>query len=233
MSEITPEIRQGIIKRFIQIGITVLMMGLVLFIASGDLSWGWAWLYLLAYVLGVVINASILLRRDPGLVAERGQPKEGVKDWDRKLTRITVPLWLLIFLIAGLDRRFGWTPALPVWIHISGLVLYAIGNAIVLWALNTNTFFSTSVRIQDDRGHEVVKDGPYAIIRHPGYSGMILHMTGIPLLLGSIWALLPALLVNVAAVIRTRLEDQTLQEELPGYREYTSEVQFRLAPGLW
>jgi protein-S-isoprenylcysteine O-methyltransferase Ste14 len=103
----------------------------------------------------------------------------------------------------------------------------------VLWALYTNTFFSTSVRIQDDRGHEVVKNGPYAIIRHPGYSGMILHMTGIPLLLGSIWALLPALLVNVAAVIRTRLEDQTLQEELPGYRKYTSEVQFRLAPGLW
>lgn len=227
------QVRRGVTKRIIQILITILLMGLILFLSSGDLAWGWAWLYLGIYTLGVIVNAFVLLRRNPELVAERGEPKEGVKDWDRQLTIVGALLWLLVFLVAGLDHRFGWSGGLPLWPHLLGLLMYVVGNAITMWALNTNTFFSTSVRIQEDRGHTVVNTGPYAIIRHPGYSGMFLHITGIPLMLGSLWAFIPAFLMDAISILRTLLEDQTLQEELDGYRAYSEEVRYRLMPGVW
>jgi protein-S-isoprenylcysteine O-methyltransferase Ste14 len=227
------QVRRGVIKRFIQIIGTIILMGLVLFAASGDLSWVWAWVYLGIYTLGVIINAFFLLPKNPELVAERGEPKEGVKEWDRKLSLAGALLWLLTFLVAGLDHRFGWTATMFIYLHLLGLLIFMLGNALTVWALYVNAFFSTSVRIQEDRGQTVVSTGPYAFVRHPGYVGMILHIAGLPLLFGSIWAYVPALLMVGVTVIRTSLEDQTLQDELQGYKDYTEQVRYRLLPGIW
>jgi protein-S-isoprenylcysteine O-methyltransferase Ste14 len=114
-----------------------------------------------------------------------------------------------------------------------GYALLLVGLAIVTWAEAVNKFFEPTVRIQTDRGHQVIDTGPYAIVRHPGYAGGSLLFLGIPLSLGSLWALIPAGLTCVFLVLRTRWEDQTLQAELAGYKEYTQRVCSRLIPGLW
>ena len=102
-----------------------------------------------------------------------------------------------------------------------------------MWALAENRFFSSVVRIQTDRGHVVCDTGPYRIMRHPGYAGNILPLLGIVLALGSLWTIIPAVVALVIAIVRTALEDQTLQEELPGYREYAQRVRYRLLPGIY
>jgi protein-S-isoprenylcysteine O-methyltransferase Ste14 len=96
-----------------------------------------------------------------------------------------------------------------------------------------NRFFSSVVRIQTDRGHVVCDTGPYRFVRHPGYAGIIFPLFGIVLALGSIWTLIPAAVASIITVIRTVLEDRTLQEELPGYRDYARRVRYRLIPGIY
>jgi len=113
------------------------------------------------------------------------------------------------------------------------IILYIIGQIIVLWAKRTNKFFSSVVRIQKERGHTVCKDGPYSYVRHPGYVGGIIYTLAFPLVLGSFWGLAINLLILIPVVIRTYLEDKTLQKELDGYLEYTKEVKYRLIPKIW
>jgi len=113
------------------------------------------------------------------------------------------------------------------------LILTILGHALVVWAMGANAFFSPLVRIQKERGHTVAIGGPYRLIRHPGYLGAIIFTVGIPLLLGSWWAIIPGLAADVLYILRTKLEDQTLVEELPGYQEYTQQTKYRLFPGVW
>lgn len=136
-------------------------------------------------------------------------------------------------IVAGLDHRFNWSPEFPLWLSIVGFIFIAFGYTFAAWALAENRFFSGVVRIQTDRGHVVCDTGPYRFVRHPGYSGSILSLFGIVLALGSIWTLIPAMVALIITVIRTVLEDQTLQEELPGYRYYAQRVHFRLIPGIY
>ena len=137
------------------------------------------------------------------------------------------------WVVASLDRRFGWTGALPVGVHLAGLAVTLLGYGVFLWALRSNAFFAEGVRIQTERGHRVATQGPYRRVRHPGYAGAILSIVATPLLLGSPWALIPAAIACALYVVRTRLEDATLIDELPGYREYAQQVPYRLLPGIW
>ena len=139
----------------------------------------------------------------------------------------------LLVIVAGLDHRFGWSPVFPLWLIVLGFFLISLGYALAVWALVENRFFSSVVRIQTDRGHVVCDSSPYRIVRHPGYAGNILPLLGIVLALGSLWTLIPAAVALVIAVIRTALEDRTLQEELPGYQEYARRVRYRLFPGIY
>jgi protein-S-isoprenylcysteine O-methyltransferase Ste14 len=159
---------------------------------------------------------------------------KSAKAWDKVLAplmalSVTFPL----VIVAGLDHRFGWTPVFPLWLIVFGFLLISIGYAFAAWALAENRFFSSVVRIQTERGHVVCDTGPYRVVRHPGYAGNILALLGIVLALSSMWTLIPAAVALIIAVIRTVLEDQTLQDELPGYRDYVRRVRYRLMPGIY
>jgi len=136
-------------------------------------------------------------------------------------------------LIAGLDALLDWSPSFSLPVKILALVLILGGYALSSYALIENRFFSGMVRIQADRGHQVVSSGPYRWMRHPGYAGALLTYLATPLFLDSGWAILPTLFTTGLYVLRTALEDRTLQKELPGYAEYARRVQYRLLPGIW
>jgi protein-S-isoprenylcysteine O-methyltransferase Ste14 len=136
-------------------------------------------------------------------------------------------------IVAGLDERFGWSPQTAPAIHLIGLTFFALGQGLFSWAMALNKYFSTLVRIQIDRGHTVATSGPYRYIRHPSYTGYIVSFLGMSLALGSLWALTPTGLIACLLVVRTALEDRTLQDELPGYKDYAERVRYRLLPGIW
>lgn len=174
-------------------------------------------------------------RKFPELIAERGgsSQNEGIKAWDKVLMPLGVIVGVIMLIVAGLDKRFEWSPELPLWLHVTGFALTALGYSLGTWATGVNRFFSAVVRIQRDRGHTVVSSGPYRYIRHPGYAGSAVSSFATPLLLGSLWALIPAALAVCHLIIRTVLEDRTLQAELKGYPDYAADVRFRLLPGVW
>ena len=229
-----PDMTAAIRKRMLQVAFALLIQAAILFITAGRLDWVMAWAYVGMCVAIVIINLLVILPRDPELIAERGQVKDDAKAWDRWLGMIAGAVSPMIMLIvAGLDERFGWSPKLALAIQLAGLVLVALGYGLVCWAMASNKFFSTFVRIQKERGHTVANTGPYRIVRHPGYVGMLIYSLATPVLLGSLWALIPAGLTVVAFVVRTALEDRTLQDELDGYRDYARQVCYRLLPGVW
>jgi protein-S-isoprenylcysteine O-methyltransferase Ste14 len=227
-----PNLAGGILARVLQIAVVFGVIGAVLFVAAGRLDWPWAWLMLGIYLASVAVNATAM-RHHPETVAERGRPAE-MKRWDQVISGLWgLAQFLLVPLVAGLDERFGWTAELAAAWHLAGALAFAAGLALFGWAMVTNAYFSTVVRIQAERGHTVCRSGPYRWVRHPGYVGAILQSLAMPLLLGSAWALAPGVAAAALMTLRTALEDRTLQAELPGYREYAQEVRYRLVPGVW
>jgi protein-S-isoprenylcysteine O-methyltransferase Ste14 len=177
-----------------------------------------------------------MLRKSPDLALERAEAggREGVKGWDKILLPIVAIYGPLVsWIVAGLDARFGWSPDLPNEIQWAALAVIALGSLIGTWAMLTNRFFSSHVRIQTDRDHTVVSTGPYRFVRHPGYAGGFLSWLAGPVFFSSYWVVVPTALVILAMILRTALEDRTLQAELPGYREYAAQVRYRLIPGIW
>jgi protein-S-isoprenylcysteine O-methyltransferase Ste14 len=184
------------------------------------------------FVGTLMIAGLYLWRVNPEVVSARIRFHRGTKRWDRILLCFLLPAVYAVFLIAALD---GGKHRLPVpWlVRGIGYVLFLIGVGILTWAQSVNKFFEKTVRIQTDRGHKVIDTGPYAIVRHPGYVGFMLFFVGGAVCLGSLWALIPAGLASTLLVLRTRWEDQTLQAELPGYKEYAQRVHCKLIPGVW
>lgn len=228
-----PDFTKDIVKRLIQIGGYILVQAAILFLAAGRLQWAMAWVYLGLYVAMIAVNAVIILPRHPELIAERSRVKEDAKAWDRVISTLVGVSGLLILVAAGLDTRFGWSPRVALATQFAGTALLISGWCLVIWAMASNEFFSTVVRIQTDRGHMVVNRGPYGYVRHPGYVGMMTSGVGTALMLASLWALIPAGLLVGAGVVRTALEDKTLRAELGGYEEYVRKVRYRLIPGVW
>lgn len=221
---------RAVLKRMLQVVITYLILAAILFVTSGRLNWLWAWAYL-GVGLGILVINTVILPAE--LIAERGQPGDNVKRWDRVLATLAGIPTLAVPIVAGLDERFGWSPQLVPAIHLVGLTFFALGQGLFSWAMASNKYFSTAVRIQKDRGHTVATSGPYRFIRHPGYTGYSVSFLGTALALGSLWAIIPAVLIACLLVVRTALEDRTLQDELPGYKDYAQRVRYRLLPGIW
>jgi protein-S-isoprenylcysteine O-methyltransferase Ste14 len=222
--------KKNILKRLIQVMMSVILIAIILLVSAGKIDWIYAWVYITSSLLVIIINAFIF---PPELISERGRKKENIEKWDRLISGLITFPWLALYIVSGLDIRFGLSLELASWIHITGLVIFALGNAFVSWAMISNIYFSTVVRIQYDRGHTVSIGGPYRFMRHPGYVGMIIYLLASPIILGSIWALIPASLAVILFIIRTAFEDNTLKNKLEGYKEYAERVKYRLIPGIW
>jgi protein-S-isoprenylcysteine O-methyltransferase Ste14 len=206
---------------------------LFMFLPAGTWRWTRGWLFILVFVGSVIPIGFWLWRVNPEVVIARSNPHKGTKRWDKILLSFLFPMMTAIVTVAALDDgRIHWL-TLPWWLCGLGYVLFVFGMAISAWAESVNKFFEPTVRIQADRGQTVIATGPYAIVRHPGYSSGLLIFVGMALALGSLWALIPAGLSWLLLVPRTQWEDETLQAELPGYKEYTQKVHFKLIPGVW
>ena len=223
-------------RQWISLVVVYLFIPLVLLFCGGDVGWWQAWVYSLLVVTAGIGGRIWAERRHPGLLAERQniEKMQSAKAWDKVLAPLmALSLSFPLVIVAGLDHRNGWSPGFPLWLIVLGFILISLGYAFASWALTENRFFSSTVRIQTDRGHVVCDSGPYRFVRHPGYAGNIPPLLGIVLALGSVWTLIPVSVALIIAVIRTALEDQTLLQELPGYRDYARRVHYRLMPGIY
>ncbi|HNV35198.1 MAG TPA: isoprenylcysteine carboxylmethyltransferase family protein [Bacillota bacterium] len=225
-----PGLRWNVGRRVLQVASAYVLIALLLFIPAGSARWPAAWVYMVLY-LAVIAAGAFMLPVD--VISERGSVKENVEKWDRLITGLLFVSSLGVFPVAGFDRRFSWTKGLGPWLTACSCVIFLLGCALDLWAMYANRYFSTSVRIQSERGHTVCEAGPYRIVRHPGYLGMILYNAAGPTLLGSLWALVPAAMTAVLFVLRASLEDKTLRRKLAGYEEYANRVRWRLIPRIW
>jgi len=210
--------------------ISAVIMGLLLFVPAGTIDWFMAWILIVIYIVSIIVNNLVI---SPDLIRERSNKHGDAKPWDRNLVVIIIIAGFLSLIISGLDFRFSWTGSLSSLVQGGGLVLVILSTALVIWAMISNPFFSARIRIQSDRNQTVISTGPYKYIRHPGYAGWILYVLSVPLMLGSLWALLPAIVAAGLDVIRTYLEDRILMAELAGYADYTRRVPNRLVPGVW
>ncbi len=209
------------------------VFGALLFVPAGRLDWPAGWLYLAIVTINHAVNYAYLRVRNPELIAYRARIGKGTKTWDKAWMVLFAPVLVAVYVVAGLDAgRYGWS-AMPPWLWPAGLALFVPGAMLLTWSMGVNPFFEKTVRIQTERGHRVIDTGPYRFVRHPGYAGFLGWILSAPLLLGSWWASLPALLAVVLIVVRTALEDRTLREELPGYRDYAGRIRFRLIPYVW
>lgn len=223
-------------RYWMALGMTYLLMPLTLLTSGGDLAWWQGWLFSVLFLVIGIGSRILAEKKHPGLMAERSKfgKDQNVKPWDKVLAPLmAISISFPLFIIAGLDYRFGWSPGFPIWLNILGFIIIIIGYAFASWAIIENRFFSTMTRIQMDRGHKVCDSGPYRIVRHPGYAGNILALPGIVMALGTVWTIIPVIVALIITAIRTMLEDKTLKEELPGYREYVDRVHYRLIPGVF
>ncbi len=219
-------------QRIVVVIVYMVMAWALLFLAAGTINWPAGWLF-------VALQGSVFLtlglyavRINPEVINERGRKSDKTKSWDKIFSRVSAPQIILMPLIAGLDHRFGWSNPVRVW-QIIGAVSLIPGFSLPYWAMMVNDFLTVTVRLQEERGHRPITHGPYRFVRHPMYVGAILGFIGIPLLLGTWWALIPAAIASLAMIVRTALEDKTLQAELPGYADYAQRTRYRLLPGIW
>ncbi len=212
----------------------VVLVGLILFLVAGTAKWPMGWALVGVYLVWVCANALILIPSNPGLIAERLGPKKGSKTWDTIILGIVGIATIGRLVVAGLDFRYGWTTGeITLQLQLIALAVAVLGYALGTWAMAVNAFFTQVVRIQQERGHTVVTEGPYRFVRHPGYIGSLLFELAVPILLGSLWALTIGVLNAALIIVRTAFEDRMLHEELDGYQDYTKEVRYRLVPGIW
>ena len=223
-------------RQWIRLVVVHLLFPVILLICGGDIGWWQAWFYSLLFFTAGIGGRLWAEQRHPGLMAERQNIEniQNAKAWDKVLAPLmAVSLSFPMIIVAGLDHRYNWSPEFPLWLTVIGFIVIVFGYAFAACAVVENRFFSSVVRIQTERGHVVCDSGPYRFVRHPGYAGNILALFGIVLALSSVWTLIPAAVATIISVIRTGLEDRTLQEELPGYQDYAQRVHYRLIPGVY
>ena len=219
----------------VRMAILAVVFPVLLFLAAGRLDWWMGWVYVVLIVGITAISRYLMIRRNPELLEERttALSRENTKRSDKILAPIVSIGPLAQTVVAGLDFRYDWSAPFAPGMELLGVVLMLVGYGFAGWAMLTNAFFSSMVRLQADRGQYVVTEGPYRIVRHPSYLGLLVGSVGISLILSSVWSLVPAVIAMIAIIIRTGLEDAALQKELPGYLDYAQSTRYRLLPGVW
>jgi protein-S-isoprenylcysteine O-methyltransferase Ste14 len=225
--------RAGLVPRVIvRFAIGVGLYAAALFLSAGTFAWARAWVYLAVVASALAIQLALLVRVNPELLRARMERHEGTKPFDRALVALYTFLTIGILVVAGLDLRNG-GPPFPLWTLFPGMLLHLAGQVPIVWAMAVNEHLEVTVRIQTDRAHRVVSDGPYRVVRHPTYAGIIVLAAGAPLILGSLWCYAVWGAIVATLVARTAFEDRTVRRELPGYEEYARKTRHRLVPGLW
>jgi protein-S-isoprenylcysteine O-methyltransferase Ste14 len=208
----------------------------LLFLLAGTWNWWQAWVYIGISYIATLTSRVFVNKFHPDLIKERGSfnEKKDIKSWDKILMpAIAIIMPTLYFFTAGLDKRYGWSGEIPLWLYIIALLITLGGYAFSIWAILENRFFSAVVRIQSDRNQTVVDSGPYRIVRHPGYAAGLAVALTFPMLLESWWSFIPVGIMIILIILRTALEDKALVTELPGYADYCLKTKFRLFPGIW
>jgi len=229
------QFRTATIKQFLITSIFLLVQIVIFFVSAGYSIGQRPWIYFVTAFIHYSISTGVQYKLNPELLIERLKIKrEGSKLWDEILMRLSnLMIIITIPAIAGLDvGRFQWSN-IDVFFAPLGLVLVVISSVILNYAMFVNIHFEPTVRIQKERGHKVISSGPYGIIRHPGYLAGILFAISIPLLIGSVFTFIPVCIYTLLIIIRTWLEDKTLQKELKGYTDYSKHVRYKLLPGIW
>lgn len=222
-------------KAILQVILVVFAAPLIPMLISGQWNWLEAWAYAIVSSLTFIISRVLAGRRHPDLIAERARflDAKDTKPWDKILAPALGLGSILILVVAGLDRYYGWSTGFSFGAKLVAFAGLVFGYIFSSAAIIENRFFSGTVRIQNERGHHVVSTGPYRFVRHPGYAGGLLGFLLIPILLESWWAFIPAVLLMLVMILRTALEDKTLQDELSGYKEFSQKTRYRLIPGIW
>jgi len=210
------------------------IIALLLFGPAGSVHFWEAWVFLGVLFIPMITGSIYFYRRDPALVERRMQTQE--KEGQQKvLMKLAKFLWVFAYTIPGFDYRYGWTRLsafrLPLWLIIVSQSLTLAGYLVTLGVMKANSFAASVVQVE--AGQKVISTGPYAVVRHPMYSGAILMLVFMPLALGSFWALFAFLPTIPLIVWRLVNEEKVLSAGLPGYNEYRQQTRFRLLPGVW
>jgi protein-S-isoprenylcysteine O-methyltransferase Ste14 len=223
-----------VVRVIFQFAFSIMIWAGLLFWSAGTVKWVRGWIHLGLWVVTLLVNFFILLKRNPTLLAIRTKMQRFELKFDILLMLlIMTPAVVAVPIVAGLDAvRYQLLP-IPFWAVFPAVLLHITGDALMLWAMVVNPFMEKAIRIQTERGHHVITTGPYAIVRHPMYAGFILLFLGVPLMLGSGWAFVPVSVVLAALIVRTVFEDSILQKKLPGYEAYMKKTCYRLLPGIW
>ena len=229
------ENKPSIIRIAIMLLLVMVFFPLLPMIISGRWNWWQAWVMGVLFMLSFIVSRAIAAKKTPDILKERANyaTQGNTQAWDKWLSPIMAFGSVFILLAAGLDDRFNWSPDLSLGLELLGLALVVLGYTFGAYAFVENAFFSGTVRLQPERGQTVIKSGPYAWMRHPGYLGSLIASLGMPLLLDSLWAYVPMIIFGFFFVLRTHLEDRFLRENLAGYSDYAKEVRYRLFPGIW
>ncbi len=229
----SPQVKRGVMRWVVRETMGVVMLAVMLFLAAGTVNWIAGWAMVIVMAGWVMATAIVVMPRYPELLAERVGPKKGAKTWDTALLSLYGLAMMIMWIVAGLDFRNSWSGGIGPAAQVIAMLILIGSYALVVWATGVNAFFSQVVRIQSERGHAVISSGPYRYVRHPAYVGMILVVVGAPVMLSSWCALIPGICSALLVIVRTALEDRTLQSELPGYGEYAQRTRYRLVPGVW
>jgi protein-S-isoprenylcysteine O-methyltransferase Ste14 len=222
-----------LLRAVVQLVFSFAVWGGLLFLSAGDFAWLRGWLHIGLWLATFVVNASVLLRLNREVVSARLKPKWSSERADTILLMLFLLVTLAIPVVAGLDAvRYGWS-RLPFWTIYVGIALHVSGDALLLWTMIVNPFLEKTVRVQTERGHYVVTIGPYAIVRHPMYLGVVLMFLAVPLVLGSAWTFAPVVAMALLLMVRTVLEERLLRRDLSGYEEYMGQTRWRVIPGIW
>ena len=225
------------IKLWISSVFRIVFFALALLWPAGSFFWWEAWVIIAlvtVYGLGMTVY---LLRYDPELLLERLKfvpVHQDQKAWDKVIMLMFFVAGISLYLVPGFDVvRFAWSEPLPLWLRVSAMVIHIPCFVLLIWVMRENTYLSQVVKIDEARDHHVITTGPYAVVRHPMYTVVIVLLFAMPVALGSRYALILSVLLTVLLIVRTYLEDRTLHDELDGYVEYATQTRYRLIPGIW